>query len=46
MYCVRPPLSTEEMEHILKVAEEMDREREEKLLEYEEDIFGEKKTLH
>ena len=42
----RPPLSTEEMEHILKVAEEMDREREEKLLEYEEDIFGEKKTLH
>ena len=43
---IRPPLSTEEMEHILKVAEEMDREREEKLLEYEEDIFGEKKTLH
>ena len=43
---IRPPLSTEEMEHILKVAEQMDREREEKLLEYEEDIFGEKKTLH
>ena len=43
---IKPPLSTEEMEHILKVAEEMDREREEKLLEYEEDIFGEKKTLH
>ena len=43
---IRPPLSTEEMEHILKVAEEMDREREEKLLEYEEDIFGEKKTVH
>ena len=42
---IRPPLSTEEMEHILKVAEEMDREREEKLLEYEEDIFG-KKTVH
>ena len=43
---IRPPLSTEEMEHILKVAEQMDREREEKLLEYEEDIFGEKKTVH
>ena len=43
---IRPPLSTEEMEHILKVAEQMYREREEKLLEYEEDIFGEKKTLH
>ena len=42
---IRPPLSTEEMEHILKVAEQMDREREEKLLEYEEDIFG-KKTVH
>ena len=42
---IRPPLSTEEMEHIMQVAEEMDREREEKLLEYEEDIFG-KKTVH
>tara|TARA_B100001063_G_C16505708_1_gene424253 strand:+ start:240 stop:677 length:438 start_codon:yes stop_codon:yes gene_type:complete len=42
---IRPPLSTEEMQHILKVAEEMDKEREEKLLEYEEDIFG-KKTVH
>ena len=43
---IKPPMTPEEMEHILKVAEEMDREREEKLLEYEEDIFGEKKTLH
>jgi len=34
------------MEHILKVAEEMDRAREKELLDYEEDIFGEKKTLH
>jgi hypothetical protein len=42
---IKPPMTPEEMEHILKVAEEMDREREEKLLEYEEDIFG-KKTVH
>ena len=39
---IKPPMTPEEMEHILKVAEEMDREREEKLLEYEEDIFGKK----
>ena len=42
---IRQPLTTQEMEHILKVADEMDKEREEKLLEYEEDIFG-KKTVH
>ena len=42
---IKPPMTPEEMEHILKVAEEMDKEREEKLLEYEEDIFG-KKTVH
>jgi len=43
---VKPPLTQEEMDHILKVAEEMDKEREQRLLEYEEEIFGVKKTLH
>ena len=43
---IRPPMTPEEMEHILKVAEEMDREaREKELLDYEEEIFG-KKTVH
>ena len=31
---IRQPLTTQEMEHILKVADEKDKEREEKLLEY------------
>ena len=43
---IKPPMTPEEMEHILKVAEEMDREaREKELLEYEEEVFG-KKTVH
>ena len=43
---IKPPMTPEEMEHILKVAEEMDREaREKELLDYEEEVFG-KKTVH
>ena len=39
-------MTPEEMEHILKVAEQMDKEaREKELLDYEEEIFG-KKTVH
>ena len=40
---IKPPMTPEEMEHILKVAEEMDREaREKELLDYEEEVFGKK----
>ena len=43
---IKPPMTPEEMEHILKVAEQMDKEaREKELLDYEEEIFG-KKTVH
>ena len=42
----RPPMTPEEIEHNLKVAEQMDKEaREKELLDYEEEIFG-KKTVH